>query len=276
MKSKLAHMSVFILLVSFLSCSNKRHDTSLTKDDYILVQQDISPLVESPKSCPDDMVEVSGEFCPEVKQVCKRWLDTDTRPEANSGIGPMRCAEFSESKCLSKQRVHMRFCMNKYEGQNKVGEFPVVSMSWYEAKASCESINKRLCTANEWLFACEGPGLKPYPYGDGMHRDDSACNIDKSPMPPDTPRNQWKEHYKGVESGSMPNCVSWSQVYDMTGNLDEWVVNVGGSYEHAPFISGLKGGYWSVVRNRCRPMTTVHSPFHSYYQNSFRCCKDIK
>lgn len=276
MKPKLVYIPVFISLVSFLSCSTKRHDISLTKDDYILVQQDITPLVEYNKPCPEDMVEVKGDFCPEVKQVCKRWLDTDTRPTANGGIGPMRCAEFSESTCLSKKRVPMHFCINRYESQNKEGEFPVVSMSWYEAKASCEGIGKRLCTADEWLFACEGPNVKPYPYGDGMHRDATVCNIDKSPMPPDTPRSQWKDHYKGVASGSMPNCVTWSGVYDSVGNVDEWVNNVGGSYEHAPFISGLKGGYWSVVRNRCRPMTNVHSPLHSYYQNGFRCCKDIK
>src|SRR5258707_7759485 len=35
--------------------------------------------------CPGDMVEIDGEFCPNLQQKCLRWLDPDTQ---------MRCAEF--------------------------------------------------------------------------------------------------------------------------------------------------------------------------------------
>ena len=60
-------------------------------------------------------------------------------------------------------------------------------------------------------------------------------------------------------------------VYDMTGNVDEWVVNESGK----PYKSGLKGGYWGPVRDRCRPMTTVHAEGFSFYQIGFRCCSDV-
>jgi formylglycine-generating enzyme len=64
----------------------------------------------------------------------------------------------------------------------------------------------------------------------------------------------------------------------MTGNVDEWVVNekhfgpppADGS--ERPFISGLKGGYWGPVRNRCRATTTFHNEWFRYYQVGFRCC----
>jgi len=57
-------------------------------------------------------------------------------------------------------------------------------------------------------------------------------------------------------------------VYDMTGNVDEWVVNEGGH----PYKSGLKGGYWGPVRDRCRPMTIAHNELFEFYQIGFRCC----
>lgn len=226
--------------------------------------------IELDKPCPDDMVEVKGDFCPEVRQVCKRWLDTDTRPTANSGIGPMRCAEFSESTCLSKKRVPMHFCMNRYESQNKEGELPRIGMDWYEAKASCEGIGKRLCTNAEWTFACEGEEIKPYPYGDGMHRDESICDQTHDPMPAGTPRSKWSEYYQGHASGSYPECQSKFGVYDMVAGVDEWIYNE----SRTPYVSGLKGGYGTyAVRTRCRSSTLVHGPTFSYYQVGFRCCK---
>ena len=54
----------------------------------------------------------------------------------------------------------------------------------------------------------------------------------------------------------------------MTGNVDEWVVNEGGH----PYKSGLKGGYWGPVRDRCRPMTVAHNELFEFYQIGFRCC----
>ena len=71
-------------------------------------------------------------------------------------------------------------------------------------------------------------------------------------------------------SGENPLCASPYGVMDMTGNVDEWVVNESGK----PYKSGLKGGYWGPVRDRCRPMTTAHNERFAFYQIGFRCCKD--
>ncbi len=43
----------------------------------------------------------------------------------------------------------------------------------------------------------------------------------------------------------------------------------------AGYVSGLKGGYWGPVRDRCRPMTTDHNQWHTGYQIGFRCCEDV-
>jgi hypothetical protein len=62
----------------------------------------------------------------------------------------------------------------------------------------------------------------------------------------------------------------------MTGNVDEWVINEDGSFDGPEYDSGLKGGYWGPVRNRCRPMTTDHNHWHRGYQIGFRCCSEIQ
>src|SRR6185503_5193325 len=76
-----------------------------------------------------------------------------------------------------------------------------------------------------------------------------------------------------VPSGAMPRCVSPFGVRDMTGNVDEWVDNPSGKTDDKPFRSSLKGGYWGPIRARCRPITSTHNAWFSFYQVGFRCCR---
>ncbi len=224
------------------------------------------------EACSPDMIEVDGDYCPLVEQKCLRWLDPDSK---------LRCAEFekrSGSEGCALKTQHKRFCIDRYEWPNRAGALPAYMASWYDAKASCESLGKRLCSDTEWTLACEGPDKQPYPYGDGYARDDLACNIDKPyiwPRPekvydPATSRGELARLDQREPSGSRAACVSPYGVRDMVGNVDEWVVNV--SQFGQPHMSGLKGGYWGPVRTRCRPMTTAHDESFRYYQIGFRCC----
>ena len=220
--------------------------------------------------CAPNMVAVEGEYCPVVAQKCLRWLD----PEK------LQCAEFERlppASCPVKTE-HKRFCMDRYEWPNAVGALPQYMASWNDAKTSCESVGKRLCTDTEWTLACEGPSEQPYPYGDGYMRDDRACNIDKPYIWPHpekiynakTQDEELERLDQREPSGARAACVSPYGVHDMVGNVDEWVVNE--SQGGKPFKSGLKGGYWGPVRTRCRPMTTAHDEGFRYYQIGFRCC----
>ena len=217
--------------------------------------------------CPSGMVEVEGDYCPNVEQTCIRWLDPDIK---------MRCAEFAPTGPCKGKTAHKRFCIDRYEYPNVPGERPVVMKTWYEAKATCESMGKRLCGESEWTLACEGQEHLPYPYG--LERDASACNIDK-PHPDVNEKALANPRTRDAEvarldqrdpSGFRDNCVSPYGVRDMTGNVDEWVVNESGR----PYQSGLKGGYWGPVRTRCRPMTVAHNEKFQFYQIGFRCCSE--
>src|SRR5215469_12774359 len=72
--------------------------------------QEIVQAINVSSSCPSDMIEVEGNYCPVVKKKCLRWLDKNQSPSANQGEGPLRCAEFQyPTKCLSKKRIHEHF-----------------------------------------------------------------------------------------------------------------------------------------------------------------------
>jgi len=224
------------------------------------------PLSKAGGSCPDDMVEVDGDYCPWVEQKCLRWLDPETK---------MRCAEFAPTQCATKT-VKKHFCIDRYEYPNKPGQKPQIFVSWNQAAATCSAEGKRLCGDSEWTLACEGNERLPYPYG--YARNAEACNIDKPYLLPNEHAIA-DPHTRDAElarldqrelSGARESCVSPYGAFDMTGNVDEWVVNEAGH----PYKSALKGGYWGPVRTRCRPTTTGHDENFQFYQVGFRCCED--
>jgi len=231
------------------------------------------PITQRPTptgQCPEGMVYVSGDFCPGLAHTCKHYLDEKKD----------RCGDFYEtSRCLGPT-IKKKFCIDTYEYPNQLGEKPLLSLDWDAARQLCEAADKRLCTADEWTLSCEGHGRLPYPYG--YARDKEACNIDKPYISPDdrayaNPEKRAAEVARLDQreaSGSRESCVSPFGVFDMTGNVDEWVDYERGSFTQAPYRSGLKGGYWGPVRNRCRPITATHNRWHTGYQVGLRCCRD--
>jgi formylglycine-generating enzyme required for sulfatase activity len=148
-------------------------------------------------------------------------------------------------------------------------------MTWYDAQQELDKEGKRLCLSKEWTFACEGPEMHPYPYGDGYHRDNDACNFN-NPLPPlsvfaqDNKQKRLLDAFL-VPSGVKPLCVSPFGVRDQVGNIDEFVVNESGK----PYKSSLMGGHFLGVRNNCRAQTTAHSELFSWYESGTRGCKDV-
>ncbi len=234
-------------------------------------------------ACPAGMVEVAGQMKvlgdDEIldilqKATCIRWLNRGS---------PERCAVYDQerwrllSKQISTRRMH--FCMDRFEYPNRKGDFPIVAVTWPEAVALCERRNERLCSEEEWTFACEGEEARPYPYG--YVRDDTACVIDRPHRDVDERALRDRRSsaavveldrlWQGEASGSRPRCRSPFGVYDLTGNVDEWTRSV--RAEGEPSI--LKGGYWGPVRTRCLPSTRAQGDGYYYYQHGLRCCTDV-
>lgn len=236
--------------------------------------------ITKPRGCPDGMIRVKGRALPSTKDDTVEILQDSTCKEWISTQFPARCAAFDEQawrKAKSGLKTHqMDFCIDTYEFPNIKEEKPKVFVSYNEAAGTCGKLGKRLCTEEEWTFACEGEEGRPYPYG--YERNSNACNIDRKWIEPDVkllsdPKKRPEELdrlWQGLPSGLMDSCVSPFGVHDMTGNIDEFTVSV----RKIGHRSILKGGYWSTVRNRCRPSTRVHGEDFAFYQQGFRCCED--
>lgn len=203
-----------------------------------------------------EMINISGEYCENIIQPCLKYKDPP-----NNFI--RRCQEFGLSQCVGEKK-HLQFSIDREEYG---GTMPMVSINWFDAKKLCEKDGKRLCTDEEWTLACEGEQMLPYPYG--YVRDSEICNVDKMELV----KNGQLIDYR-VTNDKYPNCLSSYGVHNIVGSVDEWVLNINGSESQVPYISGLRGGWWGPLRNRCRAMTTGHNQYYKQEQIGFRCCKD--
>ncbi len=216
-----------------------------------------------PAPCPSGMVLVEGGYCPEPEQVCLEWMDPP------GAYHEYRCAKYAKPACKSPARTPMRFCIDELEYTKPGEKLPDRHQSWSSAKAVCEARGERLCTEAEWQFACEGPDMHPYPYGDGLNRDATACNIDRMHLGRIGDLTDYRE-----PSGSHPRCVSPFGVYDMSGNIEEWATQ-----EHPPDArdrSTMKGAWWLPGRNTCRARTVGHGESYEGSQVGVRCCVGVK
>jgi len=209
--------------------------------------------------CPPDMVLVEGEYCPDVRHKCLRYLD-----ETAKGQLAHRCAAYDRSPACAAAREHRRFCIDRDEYAAPNSKLPLVQQSWTGSQEICTSLGKRLCFGSEWEFACEGEALLPYPYG--FERDAKLCNHDR-----DNLSHRGKLRDLRVAGEDRPECTSPFGVRNLVGNVDEWVVRDGFI---RPWRSELRGGWWLAGRNNCRASTTGHDEYYFGGQTGFRCCKN--
>ncbi|MFZ5479230.1 MAG: thioredoxin domain-containing protein [Myxococcota bacterium] len=149
-------------------------------------------------------------------------------------------------------------------------EVPALKVTWYQAKEACDNAGKRLCTEEEWVTACQnaravddnGNGEladdmiegTAYPYGD--FHDDGRCWDDRA-----------GDDFRPVYTGEMPGCATPTGVYDLTGNVEEWV-------GESPEKAVLLGGAWDTKDDHARCYRRNDS-FGAGYANArtgFRCC----
>jgi eukaryotic-like serine/threonine-protein kinase len=105
----------------------------------------------------------------------------------------------------------------RYRPRQGYGNYPVIEVSWYGARAYCEWIGGRLPTEAEWEYAARGTLSTLFPWGNEF-RDEAACCAETSVRRvPDMPG--WSA------VGSYPEGASWCGALDMAGNVWEWVAD---------------------------------------------------
>jgi formylglycine-generating enzyme len=104
---------------------------------------------------------------------------------------------------------------------------PVVNVSWYAAVAYCQWSGKRLPTEAEWEFAARG-GIsdKSFPWGDEPV-DSSRANYGGSNLNGTTPVGSYPANGYGL--------------FDMSGNVWEFMVDEWGPYQNLPQINPVAG-----------------------------------
>jgi sulfatase modifying factor 1 len=150
------------------------------------------------------------------------------------------------------------------------GGMPQGYISGEVAAGACAAAGKRLCSLDEWMRACQGPDGFVYPYGNTY--DATACNTTRATHPVidywgNDPDAFDAEHMNdpGINqqpdtvdaSGANPGCVTPEGVFDLHGNLHEWI-------DDPEVINGAGCGY----------TTSAHDFGYHDYSTGFRCCRD--
>ncbi|MBS2016638.1 MAG: SUMF1/EgtB/PvdO family nonheme iron enzyme [Deltaproteobacteria bacterium] len=215
-------------------------------------------------ACPAGMALVEGDYCPDVEQTCLEWMDPPSSRYAN-----FRCKRYAKPATCKGERVHMRYCIDITERVEEGSNLPKHFMSWTSSKKLCEAEGGRLCRESEWIFACEGEEMRPYPYG--WERDSSACNVD---ITSDIGRvGRLVDHR--APAGANPKCASPFGVQDMAGNVEEWTQADGpGQGSKMGWKEVLKGSWWIPSRHACRQFQVGHNDVYNGAETGTRCCKD--
>ncbi len=206
------------------------------------------------------MVLVDGMYCPNVEQTCLEWMEPPGDKYAH-----YRCAKYAQPATCKGEKVHRRYCVDATERLEADTRLPQNKKSYRMAEQICAADGARVCTSDEWQFACEGEEMRPYPYG--WSRDASACNVDIM---------KGLGHVGGlVDHRSTPeehpNCVSPFGVHDMAGNVAEWTTDT-----HAPASARtvMKGAWWLPGKHACRDVQRGHNGNYAGMETGVRCCKD--
>jgi formylglycine-generating enzyme required for sulfatase activity len=219
--------------------------------------------------CPNDMRLVTGMHYDEVQHLC-------TSPQEDTK--DTHCfAYFEGITGLEGDMTEIRVCMDQYEAPNKRGAKPFVMKSYNSAKKYCGDRGKRPCTEQEWETACEGPEYLPLAYGWAVDR--KICNSDKKWMQVDWDKFKDGDDaaaaesdrlWQGTPSGRFPGCSSSFGIFDMMGNVEEWVT----SRKTRKHPGSLMGGFWAKPWTGCRGTNDAHEPSFVFYETGFRCCAE--
>lgn len=163
------------------------------------------------------------------------------------------------------------------------GVVPSGYLSLDVAARACANAGKRLCTHDEWLTACKGEQGHKYPYGPSYQAD--TCNVHRPAHPASLLHGNASIHHTDPRlntahdhgdpllrrTGETSGCKStWGNdaIYDMVGNLDEWIADPDGTFVGGFFSRATKAG--------CDAAISSHPPEYFDYSLGTRCCRDLR
>jgi sulfatase modifying factor 1 len=170
------------------------------------------------RRCPGAMIQIpGGNF---VMGSDDTEGESDERPERTVTLEPFHMDMFEVTNAEYQECVQAGACTEpryaysdtraSYYGNPNYSHYPVLYVSWFQAKEYCRYSGKRLPSEAEWERAARGaaPSERTYPWGDGS----PTCNV---------------ANYSGClgdtsEIGSYKAGATDEGVFDLAGNLYEW------------------------------------------------------
>jgi formylglycine-generating enzyme required for sulfatase activity len=116
--------------------------------------------------------------------------------------------------------------------QPKLTHHPINCVDWYQARAYCIWKNLRLPSEMEWEYAARGSDARMYPWGNQLPGPLllNACGDECINQLAKVVREDWRRMYTGSDGwpatapiGAIPGDRSPFGVFDMAGNVAEWV-----------------------------------------------------
>jgi hypothetical protein len=265
-------------------------DTAATPSAAIIPARREEAVPASP--CPADMVSVGGTLCVdrfESQLVDAGGVALSPNYSTTPHVVKLVLDEWSFGRFVTGD-LHARAmplppllraidAAPKPVAVSRPGVVPSGYVSGVTADAACRAAGKRLCTLAEWTKACRGEDDRDFPYGASY--DQGACNVYRFAHPAATlhgnaaighldPRlNLVQDGGEPMlrRTGATPRCVSrWGNdgIYDMVGNLDEWIDKDSGAFA---------GGFYArSVKKGCEAVIGVHPRRYFDYSLGVRCC----
>jgi formylglycine-generating enzyme required for sulfatase activity len=149
------------------------------------------------------------------------WMD---KVEVTNAMYAL-CANAGACRLPQEYRSDSR---DKYYGDAQYANYPVVYVTWLQAKTYCEWAGRRLPTEAEWERAARGDDTRVYPWGDQL---------------PDASRANFSNLVGDTASvGNSPAGVSPFGILDMSGNVAEWTNDIySGTYYTSSLATNPQG-----------------------------------
>jgi formylglycine-generating enzyme len=298
-----AGLTAFFVVAGCTRVSSLRSELTLSSLTSRVLGSSAAAVERSPEV--NDSVQLTSAALPRLAfasvDAVADELDEADRPAPMNGLCPANMASVDDRFCVDKYEAslvemlpggderpfpfYMPVDGHKVRAVSEKGVYPQGYISGKEAGAACKASGKRLCKPQEWKTACKGPEKQQYGYG--SERKPGTCNDNgRSPI-----GYYWAPNARDgsafssnkimndpqlnqlpgtlAETGSHESCSNGYGVYDMVGNIHEWVDDPNGTFQ---------GGYYLDVEKNgegCGYRTDAHEVWYHDYSTGFRCCSDV-